>query len=117
MPVTGQSVQGVLELHPKGFGFLRNPARFYAAQPADPYVPGPLIQRLGLREGLLVGGPTEANNKGSGPRLTRVENIEGEAPEKLRRRNFDDLTAIDPHELITLETGAEPLTTRVMDLL
>ena len=38
-------VQGVLELHPKGYGFLRNPARHYAAQSADPYVGAPLIQK------------------------------------------------------------------------
>src|SRR5579883_3544994 len=95
MPRDNASVQGVLELHPKGYGFLRNPLRHYAAQPADPYVPGPLIQRLGLREGLLVSGLTEANKKGTGPRLARVENIEGEAPEKLRHRNFDELTPID----------------------
>ena len=38
-------------------------------------------------------------------------------PEQYRRRNFDDLTPIDPHEQIRLETGTEPLTTRVMDLL
>jgi transcription termination factor Rho len=117
MSRTDQTTQGVLELHPKGFGFLRNPARHYAAQPADAYVPGPLIQRFGLREGLLVAGPTEAAKKGSGPRLARVEHIEGEAPDKFSRRNFDDLTPIDPHEQIVLETGAEPLTTRVMDLL
>src|SRR3984893_4814223 len=112
-----QSVQGVLELHPKGFGFLRNSARHYAAQPADPFVPAPLVQQFGLREGVLVTGPTEMQKKGNGPRLTRVENIEGEAPEKYSRRNFDELTPIDPHEQIVLETGAEPLTTRVMDLL
>jgi transcription termination factor Rho len=117
MPREDQSAQGVLELHPKGFGFLRNPARHYVAQPADPYVPAPLVQKFGLREGLLVGGQTEAVKKGSGPRLARIEQIEGELPDRLTRRNFDDLTAIDPHERITLETGAEPLTTRVMDLL
>jgi transcription termination factor Rho len=117
MSRTDHTTQGVLELHPKGFGFLRSAARHYAAQPADAYVPSPLIQRFGLREGLLVAGPTEAAKKGSGPRLARVEHIEGEAPDKYPRRNFDDLTPIDPHEQITLETGAEPLTTRVMDLL
>src|SRR5262249_24705096 len=42
---------------------------------------------------------------------------EGRAPDQLARRNFDDLTPIDPHERIVLETGREPLTTRVMDLL
>jgi transcription termination factor Rho len=121
------SIQGVLELHPKGFGFLRNAARNYTAQQADPYVPAPMIQRLGLREGLLLAGPVEAarvngaarHNKGNGggPRLARIERIEGKPPEQFRRRNFDDLTPIDPHQFIRLETGREPLTTRVMDLL
>jgi transcription termination factor Rho len=113
-----EPVEGVLELHPKGFGFLRNPGRHYVAQPADPYVPAPLIQQFRLREGLLVAGPTEAARKGAnGPRLARVDHIEGDAPDRYRRRNFDDLTPIDPHDQITLETGPEPLTTRVMDLL
>jgi transcription termination factor Rho len=112
-----QKVQGVLELHPKGFGFLRNPARHYAAQAADPYVSAPLIQKFGLREGVLVTGPSEMAKKGAGPRLARVEQVEGEAPDKYPRRNFDELTPIDPHEQIVLETGKEPLTTRVMDLL
>src|SRR5436309_13832901 len=112
-----QPVQGVLELHPKGFGFLRNATRHYAAQTADPYVPAPMIQKLRLREGLLLGGPIEPARKGSGPRLAEVATIEGIEPRQFARRNFDDLTAIDPHEQIVLETGAEPLTTRVMDLL
>ena len=49
--------QGVLELHPKGFGFLRDPKRNYTAQPGDAYVAQPMIQKLGLREGLLLAGP------------------------------------------------------------
>jgi transcription termination factor Rho len=117
MSSNDHSAQGVLELHPKGFGFLRNPARQYAAQPLDPYVPAPLVQKLGLREGLMLMGPTESAKRGSGPRLARVDQIEGARPDAFPRRNFDDLTAIDPHERIVLETGAEPLTTRVMDLL
>src|SRR3954451_22640704 len=95
-----QPVQGVLELHPKGYGFLRNPTRHYAAQNADPYVPGPLIQRFRLREGLLLMGPAENGNRGTGPRLSRIEHIEGLAPEKYSTRNFDDLTPVDPHEQI-----------------
>src|SRR5262249_53444072 len=97
--------------------FLRNPARNYAAQPTDAYVSAPMVQKLHLREGLLLSGPTEPNKKGSGPRLASVTNIEGDAPDKYRTRKFDDLTPIDPHEQIVLETGAEPLTTRVMDML
>jgi transcription termination factor Rho len=110
-------VSGVLELHPRGYGFLRDPARNYAARPDDPYVPAPLISRVGLREGLLLSGPTEPPRKGGGPWLARIESVESRPPEEYRPRNFDDLTPIDPHEQIVLETGPEPLTTRVMDLL
>jgi transcription termination factor Rho len=113
----GPVVEGVLELHPKGYGFLRSAARSYTPQPSDPYVAQPLIQRLNLREGLLLAGPVDASRQGTGPRIARVERIEGKSPDEFKHRNFDDLTAIDPHEHITLETGAEPLTTRVMDLL
>src|SRR6516225_332047 len=116
MPDNHHPAQGVLELHPKGYGFLRNPARNYVAQQADPYVPAPLVQKLHLREGLLLAGPVESAKKG-GPRLASVEHIEGQAPEKYSRRKFDDLTPIDPHQRIVLETGTQPLTTRVMDLL
>jgi transcription termination factor Rho len=108
---------GVLELHAKGYGFLRSAARSFVPQSSDAYVPQPLIHKLGLREGVLLTGPVEPGKKGSGPRLLSVAAVEGEAPNKYPRRNFDDLTPIDPHEQITLETGKEPLTTRVMDLL
>ena len=109
--------EGVLELHPKGYGFLRSSARNFLAQPGDPYVAGPLMKKLGLREGHLVAGPVEPGKPGGGPRLADVHAIEGQPPAQLPRRSFDDLTPIDPHEQIRLETGAEPLTTRVMDLL
>ncbi len=113
--------QGILELHPKGFGFLRSAARNYAPQPGDAYVPAPLIQKHNLREGLLLAGPVEGGGPGprgrEGPRLARLETIEETAPDRFRRRNFDELTPIDPHERIGLETGREPLTLRVMDLL
>src|SRR5262249_20211470 len=79
--------------------------------------PAPLIQRLGLREGLHLAGSLEPARKGTGPRLASVSAIEGAAPEKLTRRSFDDLTPIDPHERLSLETPGRPLTTRVMDLL
>ena len=116
MAIGNEPVQGVLEMH-KGYGFLRSSARNFNPQPTDPYVGSPLIQKHSLREGLLLSGPIEPARKGSGPRLARVELIEGNPPETLARRKFDDLTPIDPHEVITLETGKEPLTTRVMDML
>jgi transcription termination factor Rho len=109
--------EGILELHPKGYGFLRSAARNYLAQPSDPYVPAPLIQKLGLREGMRLAGPVEAGRGTSGPRLIHVDTIEEMDPHQYPQRKFDDLTPIDPTEQIRLETGAEPLTTRVMDLL
>src|SRR5439155_844922 len=89
----------------------------YVAQQADPYVTAPLVQKHRLREGMLLAGPVEGARKGSGPKLVGVEQIESDRPEAYQRRNFDELTPIDPHEQIHLETGKEPLTTRVMDLL
>jgi transcription termination factor Rho len=117
MNMNDQSAQGVLELHPKGYGFLRSASRHYVAQQADPYVPAPLVQKHRLREGMLLAGPVEAARKGSGPKLVGIEQIESDQPEAYPRRNFDELTPIDPREQIHLETGKEPLTTRVMDLL
>src|SRR5262249_3187382 len=109
--------QGILEFHNKGYGFLRNPAKNYVAQPGDPFVDQRLIQKFKLRKGMQVAGPTEPGQRGSGPRLKIVAAIEGLPPEKLPQRNFDELTPTDPHERIRLESGKEPLTMRVMDLL
>lgn len=64
-----------------------------------------------------MGGMCEAFRGSQPPRLLKLETIEGKNPDSFTQRNFDDLTAIDPHEWIKLETGNEPLTTRVMDLL
>ena len=95
------TTQGILELHPKGFGFLRNPARHYAPQAGDPYVPAPLIQKHSLREGMLVGGVVEPPRKGaSGPRLTEIARIEGTSHSAVSFREWDELTPIDPHEHI-----------------
>ncbi|MGF1580297.1 MAG: transcription termination factor Rho [Gemmataceae bacterium] len=111
------SAQGVLELHPKGFGFLRNPAKNYKPQSGDAYVSNVLVQKHRLQKGLHVTGPTEPSKKGTGPRLLTVEQIDGLEPEKYPRRNFESLTPIDPQDQLILETGPEPLTTRVMDML
>ena len=108
---------GVLELLPRGHGFLRNPAKNYAPTANDPHVPGPLIDKYNLAEGVLLSGPIEPPRRGmTGPRLLSVQSIEGEDPKLFRRRKWDELTPIDPARWIKLETGPEPLTTRVMDM-
>src|SRR5262249_37720906 len=108
---------GVLEVHGNGFGFLRNPARNYAAQDSDPYVSAQIISRFGLKAGVMVSGKAEPGGKNGGLRLATVEQIEGADAGAYRPRNFAALPPIDPREWLRLETGTEPLTTRVMDLL
>lgn len=109
---------GVLELHPSGYGFLRDPAANYARQPTDPFVPGPMIDQFGLRPGVFIRGLVEAAKKQQGPRLREITEIDGLPPEKYRSvKTFDELTPVNPHEWLRLETGPEPISTRVMDLL
>jgi transcription termination factor Rho len=109
---------GVLELHPKGYGFLRNPAKNFKAASNDVYVGTPLLTKFQLKQGVQLTGLVEAAKRGQGPRLAELIEIEGRAPELyLGLRGFDELTAIDPREPIRLETGPEPLGMRVMDLL
>jgi transcription termination factor Rho len=109
---------GVLELHPKGYGFLRNPAQNFKAGTNDVYVGTPLLTKFQLRQGVRLTGLVEAAKRGQGPRLAELIEIEGRAPDQyVGLRGFDDLTAIDPRDRIRLETGPEPLGMRVMDLL
>jgi transcription termination factor Rho len=109
---------GILEMHPKGYGFLRDPRRNYKAAEDDVYVGTPFLSRFQLRQGVHLTGTVEAPKKGQGPRLSELTAIEGATPDQyLGIKGFDDLTAIDPHDRLRLETGAEPLGTRVMDLL
>lgn len=116
--IPGTAVSGVLELHPKGYGFLRDPANNYSSAKTDPFVSGTLIERSGLREGVLIKGEAIPGPKGQGPRLKSVESVEGRTIEEYQKiKTFDTLTAINPHEQIILETGPMPITMRVIDLL
>ena len=110
---------GVLELHSKGHGFLRDSARNFKVSADDVSVPASLLNQFKLRQGVKLTGHVElAARPGEAPRLAELVTIEGHAPDHyLSLRGFDDLTAIDPHERIHLETGSEPLGMRVMDLL
>jgi len=110
------SAHGVLEMHQRGHGFLRNPAKNYLPTPQDAYVPSQLINKLNLAEGVMLTGTLEPARRGQGPRLNAVTAIEGGDPKAYRRRNWEELTAVDPTKWLRLETGAEPLTTRVMDM-
>jgi transcription termination factor Rho len=110
--------QGVLEMHPNGYGFLRDPEANYVRQLSDPFVPGSMIDKYNLREGLLLKGMVQPGRKQQGPRLKELHEVDGMKPDDYRDvKTFDELTPINPESWLRLETGAEPLTTRVMDLL
>ncbi len=116
-PVLGV-VEGILELHPKGYGFLRDPKNNYASGKNDPFVPASVIDKYKLREGSMLKGEIVQGSKGQGPRFRSVESVDGRSLDEYAKiRPFDELTAVNPFERIRLETGSTPITMRVMDLL
>ena len=107
---------GVLEVGEKGFGFLRNPARSYQVSPNDIYVSPDMIRRWRLRPGIEIEGRAAPPRKGS-PQLVEIRMINGQPAEKfLHVKKFDDLTSINPNQRYVLETTADIMTTRVVDL-
>jgi transcription termination factor Rho len=109
---------GTLEVLPDGYGFLRSAAHNYLASPEDIYVSPSQIRRLGLRTGLVVEGPIRLPIEGQENfALMQVELVNGHAPEeKSRPTVFDDLTPLHPNKRLVLETTAEELATRVIDM-
>ncbi len=121
-PSTYIDVSGVLETHPNGYGFLRNPKENYDRLPADPYVPAQLINKLNLREGVLITGKAQPSQSETGARpgsrLMEVKTVDGLTPDEYAEITpFDKMVPINPESWIKLSTGPEPISTRVMDLL
>src|SRR5262249_21450055 len=109
---------GVLEMHPNGYGFLRNPQTNSTRERTDPFVPGTMIEKFGLREGILISGMVQRHRRGQGPRLKEILDVDGISPEDYTKvKTFDELTPINPEEWLKLETGQTPVSTRVMDLI
>jgi len=111
--------EGVLEILPDGFGFLRAPDYNYLPGPDDIYVSPSQIRRFNLRTGDTVSGqirpPKDSERYFA---LLKVESVNYEDPEQARDKIlFDNLTPLYPMRKITLETTADNLSRRVMDLL
>jgi transcription termination factor Rho len=105
-------------LHPNGYGFLRDSKNNYSRERTDPFVPGTMIEKFALREGVQVNGLVQQNRKQEGPRLKEIIDIDGMKPEDYPNvKSFDAMTPINPESWLRLETGAQPLSPRVMDLL
>ena len=109
---------GVLEILPDGFGFLRSPQYSYLPCPDDIYVSPSQIRRFGLRNGHIVQGtirPPKESEKYFA--LLRVDAIGGQPPDKLNEIvPFEDLTPLHPCERYILETEAENIEMRLVDL-
>ena len=113
------SGDGVLEILPDGFGFLRSPDSNYLPGPDDIYVSPSQIRRFSLKTGDTVSGQIRPPKEGERYfALLKVENINFEDPEAAADKIlFDNLTPLYPTERIKLETDPKNLSTRIMDLL
>jgi len=110
--------EGVLEILPDGFGFLRSPEYNYIPCPDDIYVSPSQIRRFGLRTGNIITGqirpPKESERYFA---LLRVEAINFEDPNMLTEKvNFEDLTPLHPNKRFFLETTPEEINMRIVDI-
>ncbi len=110
--------EGVLEILPDGFGFLRSPNYNYLPSAEDIYVSPAQIRRFDLKKGdTLCGTMRPPKDKEKFFALLKVDKINGRAPEKAKERIlFENLTPLYPEERIVMETSKEKLSTRVLDL-
>ncbi len=111
--------EGVLEVLPDGFGFLRAPDYNYLPGPDDIYVSPSQIRKFDLQTGDTVSGQIRPPKEGERYfALIKVEAVNFEAPEQARDKLFfENLTPLYPQERIKLETTADNLSARVMDLM
>jgi len=109
-------VAGILEIHDKGYGFLRKPERGSAPTPQDVFVPPDMIKRNALRDGVQLSGVSISN--GRGPQLIELQQVNERAIDLYRDQlPFEELTTINPNRWVQLENGADKLSTRVLDLM
>lgn len=110
--------EGVLEILPDGFGFLRSPNYNYLPSAEDIYVSPAQIRRFDLKKGdTLCGTIRSPKEKEKYFALLKVDSINGKAPEKAKERIlFENLTPLYPNKRIVMETTKDKLSTRVLDL-
>jgi transcription termination factor Rho len=110
--------EGVLEMMPDGYGFLRSSDYNYLSSPDDIYVSPSQIKLFGLKTGDTVTGSVRPPKEGEKYfALLKVENINGKSPEEVRDRiPFDYLTPLFPYEKLNLFDEANNYSTRIMDL-
>jgi transcription termination factor Rho len=111
--------EGVLEILPDGYGFLRSPDYNYLPGPDDIYVSPSQIRKFDLKTGDTISGNVRPPHEGEKYfALVKIEAINFESPEETRNKIlFDNLTPLYPEERIRMETVHENTSGRVMDLL
>lgn len=110
--------EGILEILPDGFGFLRSPNYNYLPSAEDIYVSPAQIRRFDLKTGdQLYGTIRHPKEKEKYFALLKVERVNGNPPEKLKDRiAFENLTPLHPDSRFIMETSSDQLPTRVLDL-
>lgn len=110
--------EGVLEMMPDGYGFLRSSDYNYLSSPDDVYVSPSQIKLFGLKTGDTVNGSVRPPKEGEKYfALLKVDTINGKRPDEVRDRvPFDYLTPLFPYEKLTLTTKGDNYSTRIMDL-
>ena len=109
-------IEGILEVLPDGYGFLRGDNFF--STPRDVYISPVQIRRFKLETGDMVKGISRVKEGEKFPSLIFVGEVNGEHPEKaLKRKRFDSLTPIYPNERLRLETKSNHYATRIIDLI
>lgn len=110
--------EGVLEILPDGFGFLRSPNYNYLSSQEDIYISPAQIRRFDLKKGDTITGPIRPpKDKEKYFALLKVDSINDTTPEKARERIlFENLTPLYPDERLVMETGRDKYSMRVLDL-
>ncbi len=111
--------EGVLEILPDGYGFLRSPDYNYLPGPDDIYVSPSQIRKFDLKTGDTISGQVRPPHEGEKYfALVKIEAVNFESPDEARNKIlFDNLTPLYPNERLKLETVKENISARVMDLL
>jgi len=111
--------EGVLEILPDGYGFLRSPDYNYLPGPDDIYVSPSQIRKFDLKTGDTISGQVRPPHEGEKYfALVKIEAVNFESPDEARNKIlFDNLTPLYPQERIKLETTRDNVSARVMDLL
>jgi transcription termination factor Rho len=110
---------GVLEITDKGYGFLRQAKNNYRATPGDIFVGKDFVRHHGLRTGLFIEGKVlPPTKRKGGPKLEEIVSVNGRPAEEYTDIIlFNEMTVVDPHPMLKLETPGGPLEMRVLDLI